>query len=73
MLYNKTVDTPNLDLAGAAILDFLFMDDTTKDIIDLNSVLMLFHNGEFLLLRSDMRKNKVKAEWIDLLDNSKMD
>ena len=70
--YKKTVETPNFDLAGAAILDFLFVDDTTKDSIVLDSVLMLFHNGEVLLLRSDMTKNKVKAEWKDSLDYSKM-
>ena len=50
----------------------MFVDDTTKDSIVINSVLMLFHNGEVLLLRSDMRKNKVKAKWKDSLDKSKM-
>ena len=72
MEYESIIDD---DVAGVAIFDFLFIEEKVNDTISqtfLNSVLLLFHNGEALFLRNNRAKKKIKAEWKDPVDDSEL-
>ena len=68
MEYEHIVDD---DVAGVAIFDFLFKEEKGRTF--LNSVLLLFHNGEVLFLRNNRSKKKVcMYVWKDPMDDSEL-